>query len=566
MMRDLKRALPFIAGALAHTFGVKVLRGDRACTDAKNTIWLPPLPDNDPKAEVKALGFIGHEAAHIIESDFDVLKEIKSPGEKGILNTLEDMRIDKRQMIRYPGFGDIRGRMMQNLVEDDELFIPDENCHPFQILDRFIHYTLRCEYLGQTQLEPVREKTEKVFRSFFPKGFQIRIEALMFEVAKTKSTRDVLELTRAIIKMVQEEAEKEKEKEEQQEQLNQQKQEQQKQEQQQSDNGASDQSQQSDSTGQDGGQDQADDGGQDASSGTDGQGDIQQGSKASEKLQQVLAAGDSDVPEEFGQMLARQLGNISNATPRNRVTEVFNAQIQPSHGMDSSYDAQSRANVNAITHALHSMVEEQTMTSRRHTEIGLRMNPGKLHLAHLNPKVYVRKSRQLDPDAAVTLLVDRSGSTIKIIEGLGMVAYSVSSALSVIDGVETAVAAFPMPHVQYLHTFGDIPQASARNFSILSSGGGTPMAQAINRVSMDLLMQDKAKHLLFIVTDGGPDDSEACRVSIQMAEGAGIEVYGVGIGVNLSHLFQNWISIADLGELPTKLFGMVQNSLLEQAA
>lgn len=580
MIRDLKLALPYIAGAMASTFGVRVLQGNAACTDAKQTIYLPPLPDDDHKTTVKALGFIGHEAAHIKDTDPDVANETESAAEMGMLNSLEDMRIDKRQMARFPGFADTRAEMMQNLVDAGELLIPDMDSPPFQIMERFVHYTLRCEFLGQQQLEPVRAATEEVFRAYFPRGVQVRLEAMMFEVANTKSTRDVLDLTRAILSMVEDEAKKEEEKEKQQQEQQQQQAQEEIQGGEQDGQGSNDDqgSQGSSSSSGDQGGNDVQDGqghgeqqGQSSAEGqssgigqTDGADNSQPA--ASQKLRQVLAAGQADVPEEFGQMLARQLGVISQSTPAPQTTRVFNAEIQQSQGMDGQFDAESRASVNMITHAMHSMVEEQTLSSKRHTDIGMRIAPSKLHMAKINPKVFVRKARAIDPDAAVTLLLDRSGSTNTIIGNLSRIAYAVSSALSLIEGVDTAVGAFPMPDVQYLTYFGDIPQANSQNFSSLDSGGGTPMAEALNRLAIDLLMQDKQKHLMFVVTDGAPSNVEATRQAVMMAEGAGIEVYGVGINVNLSHLFRNWISISSMDELPTKLFGLVQGALLQNAA
>lgn len=572
MIRDLKLALPFIAGAMANTFGVRVLQGDMACTDAKQTIYLPPLPDDDQKTTIKALGFIGHEAAHIKDTDPDVLLEIRSPTEKGMLNTLEDMRIDKRQMTRFPGFADTREEMMQNLVDDGDLFIPNMESHPFQIMERFVHYTLRCDYLGQQQLEPVREATDKVFRAYFPRGVQVRLEAMMFEVANTKSTRDVLDLTRSILSMLEEEAEDEEEKEKQQEQQQEQQNDQDDQSQR-GDQGGEDSQNQSgnpDGQGEQGEKGQGDKQGQQESdkpsSGSPGAGADDSQPANSVKLRQALSAEEADVPEEFGQMLARQLGAISKVTPSAQITRVFNAEIQRSLGMDGGFDAESRSRVNSIAHAMHSLVEEQTMSSRRHTDTGMRISPSKLHLASINPKIFVRKARAIDPDAAVSILLDRSGSTNRIIGDLLRISYSVSSALALIEGVETAVGAFPMPDVQYLTYFGDIPQANSMNFSSLGSGGGTPMAEAVNRLAIDLLMQDKQKHLLFVVTDGEPNNGEAARNAIMMAEGAGIEVYGIGIGVDLSALFKNWFSISHMDELSTKLFGLVQGALLAQAA
>ena len=67
---------------------------------------LPYLPDNATNELCDAVqGFLDHEVAHILESDFSVLKDAHKGGYKNILNMIEDARIEKAMAKRYAGCG-----------------------------------------------------------------------------------------------------------------------------------------------------------------------------------------------------------------------------------------------------------------------------------------------------------------------------------------------------------------------------------------------------------------------------------------------------------------------------
>ena len=91
-----ERSLPLLAAALSDQRGIKVeIGGDKAFTDGK-TIHLPCLPlDANEKLIGAARGFIDHESAHVLFSDFGVLERIMlTPLEKHFANAIEDVRIE----------------------------------------------------------------------------------------------------------------------------------------------------------------------------------------------------------------------------------------------------------------------------------------------------------------------------------------------------------------------------------------------------------------------------------------------------------------------------------------
>lgn len=67
---------------------------------------LPFLPDNAPPELVDAIqGFLDHEVAHVLFSDFNALKRIKDRREHAFTNVLEDARIEKAMAAKFAGAG-----------------------------------------------------------------------------------------------------------------------------------------------------------------------------------------------------------------------------------------------------------------------------------------------------------------------------------------------------------------------------------------------------------------------------------------------------------------------------
>lgn len=65
---------------------------------------LPYLPDNAPESLCVAIqGFLDHEVAHILFSDFGALKRADALGCKVMMNLLEDARIEKKMAERFSG-------------------------------------------------------------------------------------------------------------------------------------------------------------------------------------------------------------------------------------------------------------------------------------------------------------------------------------------------------------------------------------------------------------------------------------------------------------------------------
>lgn len=580
MQNNLKNALPLIASALAGKQGVKVLQGDWAKTNCVDTIWLPPLPDDDPKVRVKALGFVGHETGHIAWTDnkvTDLVRSQKNPSTFfGMMNLLEDVRMEKLQSTRFPGVADNLQKLFEVLVEEKIYFIPSDSAKPINIMQGWMINKLRYDLLNQKAFEPLITGTDEVFEKTLPLNTRIRLEALAYDVESAKSTMDVFNLTAAIMKMIEEEEENEKKQEEEEAK-------QQQQTQPDDSTQSSNQSQSSDSSdeSQDDGnpvngssQDGEDDGEAQSTGDAAGEEDGDLTPKMSDILKSILGAGKDEQYQDIGDVLADQINSIKAESDKTSYDgsgpmRVFNAVKHANKGRNATYDFEARSAVNALKLKLHTMLQSQTFNDSTRSDKGSRFSQRHLHEVKIGGKVFEKRTEGIDIDVAATLLTDISGSMnennkLKI---AALASYATAEALASVHGVVSAVAVFPTASgVDYLTTHGTKPATNAESFNRLSVYGDTPLSDAMARCSIDLLQQQKSRKMLIVVTDGEPNFDDQSEQVIKAAVNAGIEIMGVGIGVELDHLFDTWCSINSVSDLPKALFGMLQNKLTYKKA
>lgn len=106
------RANPFesqlerLARTLTDQFNVElVCQGDQAWTDGSRIV-IPSVPEPmDESLERMMVGYLDHELAHVAFSDFDKASEFERqyPGCLGMLNVVEDARIERDAMAKWPG-------------------------------------------------------------------------------------------------------------------------------------------------------------------------------------------------------------------------------------------------------------------------------------------------------------------------------------------------------------------------------------------------------------------------------------------------------------------------------
>ncbi|MBK1699948.1 VWA domain-containing protein [Thiococcus pfennigii] len=617
MQQTLRNALPIVAAALGRKFGVEVGVGGReACTDGQR-IQIPAVAD-DPASRELAWGYLAHEAAHVRYTDFAVYAQAarEGPLQERLQNSLEDVRIERALARPYPGTRAAIAKVLRRLLAEGRLSAPQPGDHPAQVLTGYLLLALRHAVLNQTVLATEARQAAATLRQVFPAAFIEQLHALMDEVPGLTSTAETVDLARRIRRLIEDEAHRPSEhgsgrsdqvdKESTTGQAS-------------GAEGTEDDdgskvnltAGQPDSSGQEGTKDGAPEGSESTPSGGQEGGpagseprpdegretdsvdpsdldtdagcvlaDDSDGTDPHEALAAVLAAGASDYDDDLFAQVGRLLGAKASATDAVRLPLPEDYVGNARAGLRRL--ARVQAESARLSARLQGLVQASRLDRPRPVRSGRRLDPRRLHrIAVADGRLFARKHRRVAPNTAVHLLVDLSGSmqtTVKRRDGREGLradsalesALALALALEGIPGVSVAATAFPglagtAARVTRLVRHGQSPRACAGAF-VQSARGGTPMAQALWYAAADLLARREARRMLIVLTDGEPDDrSEALRL-LGLARQAGIEAVGVGIGVDVRHLFPSAIEVSEARDLKGALFGVAERLLLGAAA
>jgi cobaltochelatase CobT len=600
--QSLDRALPSIAGFIADRTGIPIIRGDRAMTDNK-AIYLPRRRSEIDLTErdlVESVAYLYHEAGHMLHSNFKLAAT--NPLQRALTGTLEDIRIEHLVMGKFPAARRYLSRLVGMVVEDgakgESGFPPlDGSEAESAILQRYMMYRLRHEVLRQEPIAALSAGAIKVANARFPQSMLTRLDALMFQVTDCTTEDEVFELADAIITMIKEEKEKEQERNRQQQQQqsgNQAGQNQAQQQGQQS--GEQDEGQGADQQhGQSSGDEQEgdEDGGQggqqqgqsanSSESGGAGQSDSSQeeGGEASgmsgrgaggsgsddgmeEALEQLLSMSDQDVQEDLGEMLQNALNTAANNDGYGgtfiQTPNVHKARL----GSVPVDMAQLRASVNATRTRTLQWMSSVADGDVSHSRSGMQIDSSRIWQGRLGGNIFIREDEGIDVNAAVEIVIDRSGSMQHLIGQAVQAAVATMLAFDV-PGLKTQVSVFPWyssgdEGVAVVKRWDESPKQLAGRVASISTDGGTPMAEAILFAASDVIRREETLKIVLVVTDGEPNDREATKYVIERARADGITVVGLGIGLDVSPVFDTRYAatITNVGELSASMVKLVK--------
>ncbi len=159
--------------------------------DVKNRILTVPILDKDISPQLYDL-FMGHEVGHALYTPLDGL--MKSKEEKmnmGILNIVEDSRIERKIKYKYPGLKNSFVKAYQELLEKDFFATEGKDLNEYNFIDRV---NLHCK--GGAGLAIKFNETER---------------DLLKDIESTETFDQVIEVTKRVIdymKMIEEEKQK----------------------------------------------------------------------------------------------------------------------------------------------------------------------------------------------------------------------------------------------------------------------------------------------------------------------------------------------------------------------
>lgn len=577
--RSLNQAFPIVAAALGDKLGVRVrVGGQDALTDG-DIIQVPAYDGDDPGYRDVAWGYLAHEAAHVRYTRFEYfVQAAATPIRKAILNILEDVRIEKSLAENYPGTRLTIEKTVQKLVADGAYATPTSEDHPAAVLQAFLLFELRYRELGQTALRELAQQAEQRLDEVFPSGAVTRLHGLLSEVPRLTETRDGLRLTDRILRMIQDEMDQAREQARQSGDLD-------------STSADSDDSaagsdnrapSNEDGVLGDNGLEADTDQAGDPETDTDPQAaDLRPGNaldadEAEWICQSVLSAGEEDLrPDVFD--LAQDVLRLSATAESPWVLPVADEPPRD-HRRGADLLAKSLNESGRIRATLQGLVQSSRLRKPVHRRAGNRLDGHRLfRIAGGDARVFVRHARQIAPNTAVHLLVDRSPSMSVPVVHQGMTlgrridlawqaAIALALALEGISGVNPVVTAFPGLQGESDSVFRVLRHGTRvrqrTGYFGCGTEGGTPLAEGLWYAASQLLGCRESRKIILALTDGEPDDDAAARDILSRCGASGIEVVGIGLGIEVDHLFERSITILEMAELRSRLFELSRELLI----
>jgi hypothetical protein len=166
-------------------------------------------------------------------------------------------------------------------------------------------------------------------------------------------------------------------------------------------------------------------------------------------------------------------------------------------------------------------------------------------------------------DAAATILIDRSasmGTDVHLAVDAGL---AFSLALQRLN-VRTRVVAFPGVDTvaQEVQRFGAPARAAVDRAQGIFATGGTPLGAAMLSELPLLLNQRQLKKFMVVATDGKPDWLDPLASALRYAQSSGVQVLGIGIGLDITDCLPNAVAIQDVQELPHALTQLFRRDML----
>lgn len=541
MQSALERALPIVAAAYGDQFGVNVvLSGSDAYTDGK-TIVIPLLDSMSEMRDV-LFGYLAHEAAHVRDSNFDVCSQCQSAIEKTFTNLLEDIRIEKLIQEEFPGTQFTLDTMWTYVVEKGMCppSQPDQN-EASQLCQYLLH-RLRSGELGRSASTHLATQSQAVVENTFPKGFFVRLDGLLGKyVPLLSTTDDCLVLARAILKALSDAEEEERANQE-----------------------------------QDGETDLNDQPGSSAGN---------QGCSQSQEEEENSPPNDGSNPSMNGgnplnagdkQSLGERLCNETDLPVDviSQLKENLTAQAQKdNNGERFTIDATGVGSdaLNAgdtgtlesgilassvIRSRLLGLLQAQRKTKQwLHTK-GKKVDGKRItRLASGDTRVFIQREEHRQPETAVHVLLDASGSMAPIQDIANQATVSLALAVSSIPKCDIASSMFPGHdgEVSPVIRRGQPVRANLGRFAVCSSGG-TPLSEAMLYAARELAQSKRERKVLIIITDGAPCNGASVKYLEKLISNY-VDIYAIGICSNaVNQYFKNWTVINDVKELQSALF------------
>ncbi|MBT43254.1 MAG: hypothetical protein CMF12_12090 [Idiomarina sp.] len=275
-----------------------------------------------------------------------------------------------------------------------------------------------------------------------------------------------------------------------------------------------------------------------SSSQSSSEGELSQ-EKIKEALEKILGGEGVENVKDFHDALAEKLEEMGTQAQVEgrafdmRIPSVLNEELLRAE--DLEIDLKTRRNISQVYSVLNKALVDQARTLDIYTQQGKTLSRRKLSSIQAGDfNAFLRKGENKATTAAVSILVDKSSSMrTDRMNTANLVAYAVAEGLSK-GSVPIEVLYFSDSSFYRAKSFAQ-KRPQAERFAIASSGG-TPTAEGVTAATLSLSQQKADNKVMFVVTDGRPNNPGECAKAIRIAMDAGIKVIPILIGMSKMHV------------------------------
>ena len=485
-----------------------------------------PIGDfSDDDFITMSMGFCDHELGHENYTNSHWYHEAanRSPYLKGLLNALDDYHQERRLIADFRGTR-LTLRKLVELCKEKGIFrvLPDEAPVPMYV-QAWVLFKVR-SYLEQPVSDIFNDTDKRVLSIFGPKFYTDIHSLLSTEVIDgLVSTEHCFNAAESIFQLLIDWIEDNKAEPD-------------------DSDSQSDSSDSDDSDSQDDSRDSDDSDSQGDSSDSGDSGSSRTTSNttddkklSNEEVEAIIQALD-EYDDDFHDKLISSIEEMAEQHPIGQIISLPIAKNENSLPLSSDrlIDDNLRGIISRIKNPLKRIFHDQNYVNNSLHNRGKSISSSRLASVVIgNTKVFDSQAIHRSPNAAIALLIDKSGSMDDSdMKMANSVAYSLSTALDGIHGVESLVAYYPLRDQDYVEHLAIVKsfeeKSSIQSFNI-GSFGGTPTAEAIQSATSLLMTRGEPRKLLFVITDGDPNSVKDTELAIEEAQALGVKVFGIGI-------------------------------------
>jgi cobalamin biosynthesis protein CobT len=302
-------------------------------------------------------------------------------------------------------------------------------------------------------------------------------------------------------------------------------------------------------------------------------------------MDDILNSKDDDLMKDFHELMKEAIEEESKvAQNEGRAVSESMTRLIVRQKVSGSMDKDEAINASRLVRRpLERIVMDLNKSTTTWHERGANIDVNRLALVPAGcSKVFMRKSTSRSPLTAISILVDNSGSmgaekirgqwvdSLRNINTANACSYALAYSLDKLKGVKSEVLYYPHRDntVHLAKGFDEKVQSCTKHFQVQPQGA-TPTGPSMMAALRSIALRPEPKKIMFVLTDGDPDDSDSVRDALEAAKHLGVQVVAFGIGNDASQVrgFEDgsFVWVEDISSLHLAVKEVISNSLIVSA-